>query len=135
MIAERSHQVAGDDQRPAPDGQVDPFAGRERQALTAEELGVELREQADEQHGGKRGQRRVPSSVEIGRNDRRHRVKAEHDALRRNQRIEDAGQCEEPEHEPQFFVDPLQAPHDPSGDGGVCGAIGRGIRGLSRTRP
>jgi len=82
VIAERAHQIAGDDQGTAPDRDVDPLAAFDEVfALRSEQFGIEPRQEYKHQDAGERGQGGMPAPVLIRGHDRRNRIETQHHAL------------------------------------------------------
>ena len=110
VLVHRAHQITGHDEHAAPRREVEPRRGRQRAAGPAEEARGR-RQEHDHQHAAERGQRGMPSTVEIGRSDRRHHVEAEHHPLRIDQEVQEQRDDEHREDEPQLFVHLLEMAH------------------------
>ena len=105
VLVERAHEIPDNDERAAPDGDVQPLA---RNQIAGRRLlepgGVEVGEQHHEQHAREGRERRVPPAVRVGREHRWERVEPQHHALGIYEQVHHRHDDEQRQQQPELLV-------------------------------
>ncbi len=114
MFVERAHQIGGDHQGAAPDGDVYPAPTDDLLGRLGEDRRIDEGEEHDEQHTRQGCERGVPAAIEIGGRHSGQRVEPQHHALAAYDEIQQRRDGKEGKKEPQLLVDLFELPAERS---------------------